>query len=169
MNNQIIPTMDVAHEQALMMAIIIVMITTLAIGLYNETLTSAQIDNIVEKIREIKEKIEAEREESEEEDEEEEEEEDEYEVEQFEPATFEFANGLYAHYFEDPDSHFVLVLPEETIRGESIIEASLGHVTRSNPKGNPIISYIDSDGGHETYVLPDYSGNRFCEFINSKL
>lgn len=166
MNNQIIPTMDVAHEQALMMAIIIVMITTLAIGLYNETLTSAQIDKIVEKIHEIKEKMEAEREEEEDE---EEEEEDEYEVEQFEPATFEFANGLYAHYFEDPDSHFVLVLPEETIRGESIIEASLGHVTRSNPKGNPIISYIDSDGGHETYVLPDYSGNRFCEFINSKL
>jgi hypothetical protein len=170
MNNQIIPTMDVAHEQALMMAIIIVMITTLAIGLYNETLTSAQIDKIVEKIHEIKEKMEAEREESDEEQEEdEEEEEDEYEVENFEPATFEFANGLYAHYFEDPDSHFVLVLPEETIRGESIIEASLGHVTRSNPKGNPIISYIDSDGGHETYVLPDYSGNRFCEFINSKL
>jgi len=162
MNNQIIPTMNVTHEETLIMAIIVIMIMNVAIGLCNEAMTSAQIDKIVEKIREIREKIETQ-------DESEDESEDEYEVEQFDPATFEFANGLYAHYFEDPDSHFVLVLPEETIRGESIIEASVGHVTRSNPKGNPIISYIDSEGGHETYVLPDYAGIRFCEFINNKL
>lgn len=164
MINYIIPKMIHTYEDNLLLAFAGIIVMNLAVCLCIDAMTSSQIDKIVEKIREIREKIE-----SENDDESEDESDDEYEVEQFEPATFEFANGLYAHYFEDPDSDFVLVLPDETIRGESIIEASVGHVTRSNPKGNPIISYIDSEGGHETYVLPEYAGIRFCEFINNKL
>lgn len=83
--------------------------------------------------------------------------------------TFEFVNGSYAHYFEDPNGAFTLVLPEDTVRGDVVIEATVGHVTRANPHGSPIITYIDIYGSGQTYVLPEYAGRKFCAFINSKL
>lgn len=160
MTNYIIPTMHATHDETLIIVFVVIMIMNLGIGRCIEAMTSRQIDKIVEKIRDIDAKLDAK---------DSDDESSEYEVEEFEPATFEFTNGLYAHYFEDPDSQFVVVLPDYTLRGESIIEASIGHVTRSNPNGNPIITYIDSYGERETYVLPDYAGRGFCEFINRKI
>ena len=158
-----IPDMMFSRDETLVLALIAAFMMNAAVNLFRESVTANKLGLVAEEVRELNYKLEG----CESDTESDTESEAESEPEFYQPFTFEFACGSYAHYFEDPDYDFVLVLPEDTLRGDSIIEASIGHVTRSNPHGSPIITYIDFDGCRATYVLPEYAGRRFCEFINS--
>lgn len=148
--------MSFYHDETLAITLIVAFILNGIAILFIESIAANRLDDVVEEVRELRNKmVETIDEDS--------------DVELFEPPTFEFTNGSYSHYFEDPDGDFVLVLPEDTLHGDSIIEATMGHVTRSNPNGSPILAYVGYDGSRKTYILPEYAGRRFCNFINSQI
>jgi hypothetical protein len=161
MNFTNIPAITFYHDETLVATLIVAFILNGIAILYIESIAATRLDDVVAEVRELNLKIENKDSDSD----------SDYETdsETEQPYTFEFAAGGYAHYFEDPDLDFILVLPDDTLRGDTIIEATMGHVTRSNPHGSPIITYLDFDGSRQTYVLPQYAGRKFCEFINSKL
>lgn len=156
-----ISEMNFTRDETLILAVIAAFMMNAAVNLFRESMAETKIREVAEEVRELNYKLEGSESDSDCD--------TDSEPDLFQPFTFEFACGAYAHYFEDPDGDFILVLPEDILRGDSIIEATMGHVTRSNPHGSPIITYIDFNGSRETYVLPDYAGRRFCAFINSKL
>lgn len=141
------------NDEAILMTIIVAFLLNAAIGLIRESMTVDRLDEVAKSVRELNAKLE--------------EVDDESEEDLFEPPTFRFfKSGEFAHYFEDPDENFILILPDDILRGTEIIQANMGRVTRSNPNGNPVIAYIDSEGLYKTYFLPEYSGRSFCDFIN---
>lgn len=156
MNFTNIPAISFYHDETIVASLIVAFILNGIAILFIESIAANRLDSVVDEVRELRSKMD-------------EINDGDSDIKMFEPATFQFADGTYSHYFEDPDGDFVLVLPEVTLHGDSIIEATMGHVTRSNPDGNPILAYLDYDGCRQTHVLPEYAGRRFCNFINGQL
>jgi hypothetical protein len=159
MNYFDIPEMNFERNDAFILTLIAAFILNAAVNMFRESATANKLDEVADEVRQLNFKLEDNDSDYD----------SESDIEPEQLFTFQFASGGYAHYFGDPDGDFVLVLPEDTLRGGTIIEATVGHVTRSNIHGSPIITYIDFHGSRRTYVLPEYAGRRFCDFINSKL
>jgi hypothetical protein len=159
MNYFDIPEINFERNETLILTLIAAFILNAAVNMFRESATANKLGEVADGVRELNFKLEDNDSDYD----------SEWDSEPEQLFTFEFASGGYAHYFEDPDADFVLVLPEDTLRGDTIIEATMGHVTRSNPHGSPIITYIDFEGSRQTYLLPEYAGRRFCDFINSHL